>query len=106
MLRTCPNEQKFTSDGLRREWAPQTSEKHYNLCARGKTNIKGKGNMFTYWLDTSPQEPTEQVIQFRLEPIISGLDFAMMAEANRPSQQRRSTMPELSLARISLSETV
>jgi hypothetical protein len=75
----------------RRDGSLQTSENQYNLCARGKINIKGKGSMFTYWLDSSPNAQNALAdgrIQF-LEPIVSGLDLVMVAEANRPSQQRR-----------------
>jgi hypothetical protein len=75
----------------RRDGSLQTSENQYNLCARGKINIKGKGSMFTYWLDSSPNAQNALAdgrIQI-LEPIVSGLDLVMMAEVNRPSQQRR-----------------
>jgi hypothetical protein len=47
--------------GLRR-WTQSSNDKAYNLGARGEMDIKGKGKMFTYWLDAPPSQATETTI--------------------------------------------
>ena len=37
----------------------QRCEKHYNLTPRGELDVKGKGVMYTYWLD--PETVNEQL---------------------------------------------
>lgn len=40
----------------------QSSESDYNLSVRGEMDIKGKGKMFTYWLDPIHEEEADATI--------------------------------------------